>query len=586
MIKELLHTDILKRSVSPTIGCRAPAAVVALGFVLLSGGSARAGIAYGSINNFDTVNDTGSPCHGFEIELDDIHSAEITYTYDWNHYGTPQITEDSADPLHPKVYVRYRAVWTNTDWSAYTAVPGGPIAPTQGHQFTNPSLNFGGEHFGVGYRTPPSLVKYNWLVEGAGHTLVLGPSVSVSTPAFTYNPPAGGVPAQVQAAIVPPPAPIVYEFGDATWVKEIRTSSHTNSEVRLRDLVSPDPEHPGRKDWRNGEPDEVEVEWQILQIDTLAANGGANGELVAAAEPLNQGDEIVTRRYEFYKYTGPFDPETHEARAQSVAADGIHGTLTYSNAVVVGQYLGAQMSAVAAAPPLGLIDHLPDGEANTPYPNRTLVIAGDTNFTASTSGSLPDGMSFDPSTGQVSGTPSAAGVFLFSVSLSSSNSPMVTKRYPLAIAAAGIVLPPHSSVDTGASPPAAGNTGGDGVYTNGTVAAVTATANPGFSFLNWTENGVVVSAAARYEFTNAVNRSLVANFVIPPNPQIRLQSVGGREFLVQWSTNYTGFVLQENWMLETTNWIPSTNAISVAGADYQARVSATGGWRFFRLVHP
>ena len=56
-------------------------------------GAARASVAYGSINNFDTVNDTSNVCHGFEIELDDIHSTDITYTYDYNHYGTPQITE-------------------------------------------------------------------------------------------------------------------------------------------------------------------------------------------------------------------------------------------------------------------------------------------------------------------------------------------------------------------------------------------------------------------------------------------------------------------------------------------------------------
>ena len=119
----------------------------------LSSGVARASIAYGSINNFDTVNDTGVPCHGFEIELDDIHSSDITYTYDWNHYGVPSITEDNSDPLHPKVLVRYASAKTNGVWDAYTAVPSGPIAPTQGHQFTDPSTNFGGEHFGVGYRT-------------------------------------------------------------------------------------------------------------------------------------------------------------------------------------------------------------------------------------------------------------------------------------------------------------------------------------------------------------------------------------------------------------------------------------------------
>src|SRR5512145_1311843 len=56
-----------------------------------------ASTAYGDLNNFDVFNDTGVECHGFEIELEDIHSADVTYTYDWNHYGAPRITEDNSD---------------------------------------------------------------------------------------------------------------------------------------------------------------------------------------------------------------------------------------------------------------------------------------------------------------------------------------------------------------------------------------------------------------------------------------------------------------------------------------------------------
>ena len=130
--------------------------------VLTASPPAQASIAYGSINNFDAVNDTGVPCHGFEIEIDDIHSRDITYTYDWNHYGVPVIREDNSDPLHPRVFVRYESL-KNLDgtWAAYTAVPAGPIAPTDGHQFTDPSVNFGGEHFGVGFYGSPSAVLYN-----------------------------------------------------------------------------------------------------------------------------------------------------------------------------------------------------------------------------------------------------------------------------------------------------------------------------------------------------------------------------------------------------------------------------------------
>ena len=158
--------------------------------------SARASIAYGSINNFDTVNDTGHKCHGFEIELEDIHSTDITYTYNYNHYGVPKITEDNSVAGHPKCIIRWESK-KNPDgtWAAYTAIPAGPISPTNGHMFTNPSINFGGEHFGVGYKAQPTAVKYNWLIDNGSGALIHGGAVQVSTPTFTYYPPVVGNPA-------------------------------------------------------------------------------------------------------------------------------------------------------------------------------------------------------------------------------------------------------------------------------------------------------------------------------------------------------------------------------------------------------
>ena len=70
---------------------------------------ARAQTIIGDLNNFDTLNDTGQVCYGFEIEIDDVRSTDITYTFDWNHYGAPKIREDNTDPAHPKVFVRYES---------------------------------------------------------------------------------------------------------------------------------------------------------------------------------------------------------------------------------------------------------------------------------------------------------------------------------------------------------------------------------------------------------------------------------------------------------------------------------------------
>jgi len=281
------------------------------------------------------------------------------------------------------------------------------------------------------------------------------------------------------------------EFGGASWVKEIRTTTHNNSEMKLRDLVSEDPDHPNDRNWRNGEPDEVEVEWQILQVDHNSANGGPNGELVGAPENLDHGDEVITRRYEFYHYAGPLDPETGEALGASVGPDGIHGGGVYTNTVVVGNFFGSQMSAFDNELQVGLIDHLPDGAVNTVYASRTLVIAV-VPFIAISTGVLPTGLIFNEATGEISGTPTVSGVFTFNVRLVATNSPVLVKTYTFAIAAVGEELPPHSTVDTVASPLIGGFTIGDGFYTNNTTATVTANPIAGFAFVHWTDNGKIV----------------------------------------------------------------------------------------------
>jgi hypothetical protein len=582
--------------------------LAALGVLALSSNVAQAGIAYGSINNFDTVNDTSNVCHGFEIELDDIQTTDITYTYDYNHYGTPTITEFTSNDvagLHTNVLVRYQAVWTNTGWSAYTTIPTTNIPPTQGHAFTNPSLNFGGEHFGVGYRNSPTKVYYYWLTN-SGSSLLRGPQVNVSTPVFTAPAPAQIVPI-IPAPMLPVPPPplsdptLVYEFSDATWVKVIATTSHTNNPVPLRDLITPDTNNPSAKDWRNGEPDEVETEWQLLQTDYGAGAynptngvGGANGQLAGHTNSLAKSDDVVTYRYEYYAYVGPYaDWDTHQALCEVVALDGIHGVGTYvdqngntndlATVPVVGKFLGAQMSAMAVTPPIGLIDHLPDSEVNNLYPTRCVVIAGDnTNFTATCSG-LPAGMTFDAGKGWLGNTPTETGVFIVTVSVSSSNSAVLTKRYPLIVAPAGVVLPPHSSVDTSVSPTNGGTATGDGVYTNGTTATVVATPSAGFNFANWTENGIVVSTSASYTFTNIINQSLVANFVAAPTLSFVKQP---HALVLAWPTNFSGFTLQQNSNLSTANWGTASEVVGPAGTNYQATIPTTNGPRFFRLMHP
>jgi hypothetical protein len=68
------------------------------------------------------------------------------------------------------------------------------------------------------------------------------------------------------------------------------------------------------------------------------------------------------------------------------------------------------------------------------------------------------------------------------------------------------------SVSLTSNPAAGGSTSGAGNFNSGSLVTVTAIANSGYSFTNWTENGNVVSTNASYQFTINGNRSLVANF--------------------------------------------------------------------------
>ena len=72
---------------------------------------------------------------------------------------------------------------------------------------------------------------------------------------------------------------------------------------------------------------------------------------------------------------------------------------------------------------------------------------------------------------------------------------------------------PSYTIAISADPSNGGNVTGGGTYQQGQSCTVTATANTGYTFLRWTENGTQVSTDASYTFPVSGNRTLVANFV-------------------------------------------------------------------------
>ena len=70
------------------------------------------------------------------------------------------------------------------------------------------------------------------------------------------------------------------------------------------------------------------------------------------------------------------------------------------------------------------------------------------------------------------------------------------------------------SITATANPSNGGTVSGAGNYNHGASCTLTATANTGYTFTNWTENGSVVSTNASYTFTVTGAHTLVANFTL------------------------------------------------------------------------
>jgi hypothetical protein len=344
-------------------------ATVATLLAFAGAGPAQAGV-FGSLGNFDTVNDTGKPAYGFEIDIEDpsYDHTKITSVFGYDRvfsfyspdpgavvrFGKPTITDvpgygvqivyggaiggvstPFSDPLHPFV-TSGESCWpgANAGWTA------------------NPC-----DHFGVSTYGNPAAIKYSWLVDdGSGN-----PSkVPVGVPAVSFvpiNPPPVGPPPAVQAVIQAPVVEAPKPYANAYWVKLTQTTLPEN--VDLGDLLigHNEPafvnEGHAQIDGLNDKP-EVETEWYELQI-------GRVDELSKELQP--NGDPSVIIDLKFYQYQGQFDGEglvdpvssqKPQVDANGIAyvmlPDPVTGLDVRHDLVYVGQQIGGFNANELAAP--------------------------------------------------------------------------------------------------------------------------------------------------------------------------------------------------------------------------------------------
>ena len=238
---------------------------------------------YGTMSNFDVYNETETEAHGAEIELEGIHIEDLSRDFP-SHFNNKSIAEYTNGAIFGT-----RITYTDYNFNAL-----GYLAPTVG-QSTNghACVNTAGcEHFGFStLGTQPTAANYYWL-DANGNRINNAP-MQVPTPTWTYIPPAvpGGLPvlrAEVEPVEVHPQQP------DSVWMKVFKTE--LDRPVELAELMSANGIVPE-------DAAETETEWELLE----------GGKMDQAEDDVPEDKKSVIRRYEFYQYTGLYDPEEHEA---------------------------------------------------------------------------------------------------------------------------------------------------------------------------------------------------------------------------------------------------------------------------------
>lgn len=283
---------------------------------------------YGTLSNFDVINDTGGEVHGFEIEFQGVSS--VNSYYNWNRYGPPTVT---PIPTGNGVYVRWMSPY---DPATGKFIVGTPLntnpTPASGHNCVigTPFYTVSGcEHFGLATVGNATKIIYRWMVadpNNPGQLITSNSQVAIPAPVWSVQPPAlPGQPAVVVADIDPPvPPPPAKLFGTPQWMKTYKTE--INRQVNLDELVPDNPVVPE-------DQAQLETSWDLMQTEL-----GSNSKRKRKRGGLGAGKKAVVRRLEIYKYAGAVDPVTGQALC-------IDPTCTVPDPSEIGDFIGAQNAA-------------------------------------------------------------------------------------------------------------------------------------------------------------------------------------------------------------------------------------------------
>jgi hypothetical protein len=313
------------------------------------------GQVVGSYDNFDCFNDTGQTAEGFEIDVEDVAPTDLTREFPSNfsatpwviRYGLPVVTAydftvtppdiwHAFDAGHKGVLITWAAQLVNGTW---VAAYGNQLFPTGGTAGNgtpfraNPTLtngescwyyglgnaypSSGCEHFGISFAAgvTPGKMTYHWKVPDATNTVLLNGPLEASlppSPVLTLPPPAPNKPPVVNVVARGPndanqspnePQSENPLWGDAYWLKTTTYYGQADAVLDALQKAAVELSHAHKV-----------VAWKLVQRPPgVGANAGGTEREAAENDAVAGRNVQVTKQFEYFKFSGAYDSETHEA---------------------------------------------------------------------------------------------------------------------------------------------------------------------------------------------------------------------------------------------------------------------------------
>lgn len=317
-------------------------------------GSGKAQVI-GSFDNFDVFNDTGTTAEGFEIDVEDVSRTQLTREFPSNfaatpwviRYGRPTVTSydftkaapDAAhayDAGHKGVLITWAASLVKGKWvAAYGNQPFGAGVAGNGTPYVaNPTLTNGDscwfyglgaayprsgcDHFGISFAPGVAAGKmtYHWKIPDPTNKFLINAALEAAippSPQLALAPPVAPNAPPVVVAVAHAPAdanrdpylPQAAEpqYGDAFWLRI--TTLYSPARAVLDNLQKAGVQKAvGTKT----------VIWKLLQRPPgVGAAAGAPEREAAENDGIGGKNVQVTKQYEYFKFSGVYDSETHQA---------------------------------------------------------------------------------------------------------------------------------------------------------------------------------------------------------------------------------------------------------------------------------